>query len=290
MLATSLETPRQTLPAAWPESKAGVPPRSCPICGCDNRREPPSRYSRPPWLIKHCASCEFTYLENPPGYEALEHEFAWERTKAAEAAHRHELEPWLHRASAALWAVTPRRVLQAKIVRLVRRYVEAGPLLDLGCGKGRTGIQVGRDYVPYGIEISNELASGADYHFRQRGGRVINSDALSGLMSCEKNYFTGVVMKSYLEHETNPQQVLEAARRVMRPGAALIIKVPNYASWNRRLRQGRWCGFRYPDHVNYFTPRSLVLLLVSSGFVVERFQLRDRWPLSDNQWIVVRKR
>jgi len=96
-------------------------------------------------------------------------------------------------------------------------------------------------------------------------------------------------MKSYLEHETAPREVLMASRRVMRPGAALIVKVPNFASWNRWLRQGRWCGFRYPDHVNYFTPESLLALLKSTGFGIERFQLRDRWPLSDNQWIVARK-
>ena len=32
----------------------------------------------------------------------------------------------------------------------------------------------------------------------------------------------------------------------------------------------RWCGFRYPDHVNYFTNRSLRALAESLGYSYSR--------------------
>jgi hypothetical protein len=96
-------------------------------------------------------------------------------------------------------------------------------------------------------------------------------------------------MTSYLEHEPNPRAVLEAGARVMKPGARLIVKVPNYASWNRAVRGARWCGLRFPDHVNYFTPGLLVRLLRESGFGIVRFDWRDRLPTSDSMWLVGEK-
>ncbi|MBL9122862.1 MAG: class I SAM-dependent methyltransferase [Planctomycetaceae bacterium] len=263
--------------------------RRCPICDSDNRPGDPLPDAPPPWRLKSCRSCNFVYLENPPGYQALEHEFAWERTWAAEAARRQAVEPWLHRVGAAAWAVNPRRMLRPKMVRLVQHFAGGGNLLDLGCGKGRLGVAVGPAFVPYGVEISRELAAGAAVHFRGRGGDVLNCPALEGVHRFGPEFFAAVVMKSYLEHELQPREVLVATAQVMRPGGALVIKVPNFASFNRRVRQARWCGFRHPDHVNYFTPKSLISLVQSCGFEVARCGLRDRWPWSDNLWLVARK-
>jgi 2-polyprenyl-3-methyl-5-hydroxy-6-metoxy-1,4-benzoquinol methylase len=97
-------------------------------------------------------------------------------------------------------------------------------------------------------------------------------------------------MTSYLEHEPNPRAVLAATAQVMKPGARLIVKVPNYASWNRTVRGARWCGFRFPDHVNYFTPELLVRLVRESGFEIVRFVWLDRWPTSDSMWLVAEKK
>lgn len=68
----------------------------------------------------------------------------------------------------------------------------------------------------------------------------------------------------------------------------MILKLPNYASWNRMIRGKRWCGYRFPDHVNYFTPRALRRILELNGFEVAWFRWRDRLPTSDNMWCVAR--
>jgi hypothetical protein len=96
-------------------------------------------------------------------------------------------------------------------------------------------------------------------------------------------------MTSFLEHDINARDTLLAVKRVMRPDAKLVVKVPNYASWNRSIRAGRWCGFRFPDHVNYFTPTLLKRLLVETGFRVVRFGWLDRMPTSDTMWLIAEK-
>jgi hypothetical protein len=69
----------------------------------------------------------------------------------------------------------------------------------------------------------------------------------------------------------------------------VLVKVPNYASWNRRLRGRRWCGSRWPDHVNYFTPATLAAAALAAGLEVERMTLLDRLPVSDSLYAVLRR-
>ena len=65
------------------------------------------------------------------------------------------------------------------------------------------------------------------------------------------------MMHSYLEHEVDVLKTLRGSAHCLKPGGKIFVRVPNYNSLNRRIAGGNWCGFRYPDHVNYFTLSSL---------------------------------
>jgi len=260
-------------------------PRACPVCGSNNASRPPHPYSRSPWVLKRCA-CGMVYLENPMEYSALVHDMAWEKTYAAEAEIRRRRHPILYRAARAPKTLWQRLLRRDKLVSWTRRYFAPGPVLDVGCAGGHTLERLPRQFVPYGIEISAELSRLAHERFASRGGRVVQGDALSALGHFDAGFFTGIVMTSFLEHEPEPHAVLAASARVMAPDARLIVKVPNFASWNRALRGGSWCGFRLPDHVNYFTPQRLAALVAGSGFRVLRGGIFDRFPTGDNMWLV----
>ncbi|MCK5445148.1 MAG: methyltransferase domain-containing protein, partial [Rhodospirillaceae bacterium] len=76
--------------------------------------------------------------------------------------------------------------------------------------------------------------------------------------------------------------------RVLKPGGVAIIKVPNFASLNRLVMGKKWCGLRYPDHLNYFTPRSLKAMAAKAGFQVKT-GLTYQLPTSDNMYAVLVK-
>ena len=67
-----------------------------------------------------------------------------------------------------------------------------------------------------------------------------------------------------------------------------VVKVPNYASLNRRVMGRNWCGFRWPDHLNYFTPKSLTAMAGATGFSC-RFGMLGALPTSDNMWAVLQR-
>jgi SAM-dependent methyltransferase len=240
------------------------------------------------------------HLENPPAYAELESEFAFELTMARERTRRRESEPVWSRLSDTMKAlrrqVFPRRNKFRELLRQAWRDCGRPAefrLLDIGCGGGGVLAEFVAEYaaqgvkvVPHGVEISRELARMAAERLGPHGGTVVNLPATDGIRGYPAAHFHAALMSSYLEHETAPDEVLAALRDRLVPGGKALIKVPNYACWNRHFRGAKWCGFRFPDHVNYFTPAALRRLVEAAGLDVTRMTWADRFPCSDNMYLV----
>lgn len=261
---------------------AGTGVRACPDCGAD-APAPLAAYARPPWDLVACGTCAFVYLRNPPETAALADDYAWEKTSAAERVRRKRRAPVLYRIDQATrWRT---RIFRADEHRRLRRlFGDGGNVLDVGCAAGG---RVDRPFTPFGIEVSRDLAARADAFMRARGGYCVEAPAVEGIARFPDGHFAGVVLRSYLEHESEPGAVLRAAARKLAPGGAIYVKVPNYASLNRRVAGARWCGFRHPDHVNYFTPSSLRRMAARAGLAM-RLLNPVNLPLDDNIHAVLR--
>ena len=248
--------------------------RNCPIC--DEPGHTAQRlinYDHDIWKLGCCKRCRFVYLLNPPGKEELIDEFAFEKTFVAR---REQRKSALREATAMLRAF----LAKFKNVRSdpLTKFFSSGHVLDVGCGSGG---RVQSPAVPYGIEISRHLFELADEYMRARGGYCVHASGSEGIVQFGQGQFDGVLMNSYLEHEVDVIPVLRGAHRCLKPDGKLFLRVPNYASFNRRLFGRSWCGFRYPDHVNYFTPDSLGKAVAMAGFKV-RILNRFRLPIDDN--------
>lgn len=263
--------------------------RACPICETDNAARPALPYGPAEWPLKQCARCGFVYLERAAAYEEMVENFSWEKTSRAETEHRTAREPVKQKVSDGIKRFRRDVLKREKLGGLITSYIAPGLVADIGCGGGKSLQRLSELYTPIGLEISRALAAEAQTRVAARGGRVVHGDAVSGMRSLPAGELTGIVMSAFLEHEIQPRLLFAEAHRTLRPGGRVIIKVPNFASWNRRFRQARWCGFRFPDHVNYFTPRSLSALARDVGFRVLRCRLWDRLPTSDNLWMVLEK-
>lgn len=266
----------------------------------------PTRYSRDRWQVVRCRETGMVYLANPPDYERLEEDFAWEKTYAEEKRRRRQKEPVFSALSDFIKTLRrtlrPRERIETLSVSLLRRQSqrrgsEMLQVIDVGCGIGDKAVAIARrlrdnhqiTVRPVGIEISAAQARTADGHLQPFGGHCLQASALEGMQTVADDSADLIILCSFLEHEVQPLPLLRACRRALSPDGVIIIKVPNFGSLNRRLRQDRWCGFRYPDHVNYFTPRTLRAAIERSGLRVARMNFFDRLPTSDNMWALARK-
>ncbi len=263
--------------------------RTCPLCGKNNLHKLHNSYSKNQWKIKNCSKCKFVYLENTPVYESLSNEFAWEKTSKAEKIERRNREPFKQLVSNYLKVIRKKYLKRDKLPKLINEYFDAGNVLDLGCSSGGILNRLDSRYVPFGIEISEYLAEKGNKTIRSKGGYILHNDAISGLSEFDEAFFEGIIMSAFLEHEIKPVDLLKECFRALKVNGKVIIKVPNFGCINRVIRGSRWCGFRYPDHVNYFTPKTLRHICEDVGFTVHKFDFFDKHPFNDNMWMVLLK-
>ncbi len=274
--------------------------RVCPLTETagPNRSLP---WAPAPWKLKQCETTGFVYLENPPGYEALKEDLAWEVTYEKERTRKKNAEPVRYQISKISKTVRSRtkrnKVRSLALQHLNENDKSAWRVLDVGCAEGVVLLDIisrlpsasQSKCKPYGIELSTHLARTANANFALLSGHCIHNNAIDGMAQFSVDYFDVILLSSFLEHETQPAELLRRCREHLAEDGIVIIKVPNYDSVNRSLRGSKWCGFRWPDHVNYFTPASLREMLNKAGLKTLRMNFLDRFPLSDSLYAVADK-
>ncbi len=249
--------------------------RACPNCTADKITALPA-YSRDEWQVVECTGCKMVYLQNPADYEALEEDFAWEKTYVQEDTMRARRKSWIKRAARQM------RILSYKLRQDANDHylaiLGAGNILDVGCGDV---VRWRAPFIPHGIEISKALQKSADTQMRALGGKCLHGAGAEAIWDFPEDKFDSVMMHSYLEHEVQVGKILDGALRCLKPGGKAFIRVPNYNSINRRISGPKWPGFRYPDHVNYFTVKTLESVAANAGFDFKLVNRHKIW-LDDN--------
>lgn len=164
------------------------------------------------------------------------------------------------------------RALLTRIERLLGRR---GALLDVGAA---TGFFLSRareaGWEVAGIEISPYAAETG----RQRG-LDIRCGALGDRLFHRR--FDVVTLFDVAEHLPDPHAAIRACRDLLVPGGLLVINTPDTSSFVARLLGRRWYSFVPPEHLSYFNPRNIELLLRRHGFAVEEVgKTRKRFTLA----------
>jgi 2-polyprenyl-3-methyl-5-hydroxy-6-metoxy-1,4-benzoquinol methylase len=134
--------------------------------------------------------------------------------------------------------------------------------LDVGCASGLfMEAMQGHGWQVEGVEL-NETAA------RTTSARL-GVPVFTGPFE-EAHYpdasFDAVTMWDVLEHFHDPLASLRELRRIVRPGGALFVRVPNAASYVARLCGRYWVGYDLPRHMTVFTPKTLRRALTQAGF------------------------
>ncbi len=156
------------------------------------------------------------------------------------------------------------RSMHRRLLRLHRLAGSPFPfrVLDFGCGDGVTlDVADGLGFEAWGVDPSVTRTG------RARGGvrRILPSaEALQEL----GQPFDAVMLIEVLEHLVDPLGTLEALARLVRPGGALLVEVPDARGWRGPPRTFEALRVVQPlEHLNAFTPEVLARTCRAAGFV-----------------------
>ena len=128
-------------------------------------------------------------------------------------------------------------------------------LLDVGCGRG----DFAKGFKDLGIKVF-----GID---REKGNSEILKDIEFKTAEIERDsflfdseLFDFVFSKSVIEHLFEPEHFISECRRVLKPGARIIMMTPD---WRSQMR----IFYNDPTHVRPYTPAGLRDLLKMYGFL-----------------------
>ena len=160
-----------------------------------------------------------------------------------------------------------REVLSAEFRQIVQLLKNADPpgnsLLEVGCAYGFFLDEALPHFDVRGVE----LAEHARHSCQRRGLRV--ADSIEHPLVLSGVPYDAVVMLDVIEHLPDPQALLSQLAGMVRPGGRIVLTTGDFGSLAARLMGSRWRLMTPPQHLWFFTMRSLGLQLQAAEFEVE---------------------
>ena len=159
------------------------------------------------------------------------------------------------------WFVGLRELVEHTIVRLLPA---GGRVLDAGCGTGRVLAALPARYDRVGIDVNPDVVElaqrqpGIDVRVASLEALPFDDDAFDAALSLD------VISDARV---SDPHAALRELRRVLRPGAPLVLNLPAYEALRSGHDVAAQTGRRY-------TARSLRCLLEEAGFEPGRVTYR----------------
>ena len=210
--------------------------KACLVCGSDDLSAL-NRY-RKDHLVK-CRSCSFVFSSKKPSDEDL---------KAFYSNYGFEGDPYFS-------PITAKRY--SELLNEFERLGSKGPIHDAGCGFGFF-VETAQSMA---WEASgSELSSRAVASCKKRGLNVEErADISSGP-------FQVVTSFELIEHLYDPKKYVESIKKQLLPGGLLYITTPNFNGLSRYLLKEKYNVINYPEHLCYFTPKTIHQVLSEMGF------------------------
>ena len=141
------------------------------------------------------------------------------------------------------------------------KFRKTNRILDVGCGPGLFLIEAKkRGWEVYGTEFT-------DKQIQYLKGKGINT--FQGKLNQESfnpESFDVITSSEVMEHINNPVEEVGYFNLFLRKGGLLYITTPNFNAIERYLLKGNYDVIEYPEHLCYYSPKTINLLLTSNRF------------------------
>ncbi len=167
------------------------------------------------------------------------------------------------------------RRISARMVERVASVVKDGEWLDIGFGNASLLFTAGEfGYHPVGVDLRQDNVEAL-----RRMGYEAHCQAIETLDAPGR--FSVISMADVLEHMPFPRQGLDAACRLLRPGGALFLSMPNMSSavWGLLDQTGINPYWGELEHYHNFDRERLYRLLGEHGLTPLIYAVSERYRI-----------
>lgn len=216
--------------------------KECLICKSSNLSE---KIGYEKYFLVECASCRFVFTKKIPTDQELEEHY--------EGYGRNDY----------LSPITIKRYNE--LLDYFEKFRKNNKILDVGCGIGYFLEEAKkRGWTVYGTEYTQEACAIciSKNISMQKGELEENNYPL--------NSFDVITSFEVIEHINNPILELSKFYNLLRKGGLVYITTPNFNSLLRYRLKAEYNVICYPEHLSYYTPRTIRLLMKKTGFKTQK--------------------
>ena len=147
------------------------------------------------------------------------------------------------------------------------KFRKTNKILDVGCGIGYF-LEVAKDrgWDVYGTEYTDEAIQICSSKGINMEKGILNPN------NYESEEFDIITSFEVIEHINNPIDELTNFHMLLRKGGLVYVTTPNYNSLLRYRLKSNYNVICYPEHLSYYTPRTLKKVFTLVGFSTKKIQ------------------
>jgi 2-polyprenyl-3-methyl-5-hydroxy-6-metoxy-1,4-benzoquinol methylase len=223
----------------------------CPIC---KHADFADDFANKQIQVQYCKACQLKFLNPQPSDQTLQSIYNANYFLNSDSAEAKLKVSEIKRATARIY------------LELIEHYAGnlRGKLLEIGSGTGDFLVEAqAQGFEVTGIEYSEHAVNTARARLQTGTGRVISGEV--DKLDLPADSFDVCVLSDVIEHARNPEKLLTAVHRLLKPNGILFLAVPSWDSWSAKLMGQHWIEFK-PEHLFYFNRTSLENLLFVTNF------------------------
>lgn len=163
------------------------------------------------------------------------------------------------------------------------KYRKTGKILDIGCDVGHFLNEAKkRGWEVYGTEYTDEAIVKC-----QQNGIIIFKGKLNHDWFVPE-MFDIVTSFEVIEHINNPIEEVLNVHKILRKGGLFYVTTPNFNAIERFILKGKYNSvIQYPEHLCYYTKRTLHYLLSNNGFKKLKIITTGVSPAAIKNWLSI---
>ena len=218
--------------------------KHCLICSSADLREL-KRFSKH-FLVK-CNSCGFVFCKKIPTTEELINHYK------------------TYPRGGDISIITVKRYNE--LFDVFESYRKTNNILDIGCGNGHfLEVAAKRGWNVYGTEFTDEAIDVCNKKNIKMNQGILNPE------NYNKIEFDVITSFEVIEHINNPEIEIQNIKKLLRTKGLFYFTTPNFNSLSRFILKENWNVIEYPEHLSYYTAKTINRFLNNKGF--EKIELK----------------